>query len=318
MTETTNLNQFIKDFDIIDNALKMRQLIRWNGRDVMKPENLAEHTHLVVACVMYIVKECKEKYHIPLSRDTEHTCMRLAMIHDSLELFRGDILSTTKDAIPGLRNLVDEEEVIFMKSQQNFVTDCEWSILSLADMMACYKFLERELRYPNNDFVKDVYITCKNKFDKCYDFFLTDYSERYARNKNSPIKGFAPFQKGYLEDAGVDIILNEPVIFLPMGTQSVDLKVHITPNEGEMAFVCARTSAAAKGLVIATCPIDPNFTGTVTAIVHNVSNDIVKYRSGESFCQYVTCKIITNTEVPVKKSGKRSTSKLGGTDVSSN
>ena len=82
-------------------------------------------------------------------------------------------------------------------------------------------------------------------------------------------------------------------------------------------LICARTSAANKGLSVATCPIDANYTGEVLAIVHNTSNDIIKYKAGESFCQYVTCKINV-ADVPCKKEGKRSISNLGGTGNAGN
>ena len=126
------------------------------------------------------------------------------------------------------------------------------------------------------------------------------------------------FIKGYLEDAGTDIILNKRVIFMPMSTTTIDLDVSITPEVNTMSFLCARTSAANKGLYVAMCPIDADYSGNISAIVHNLSNNIITYEAGESFCQYVTCNIIVNKKSKCKKSGKRTLSKLGGTDVSNN
>ena len=45
-----DVKEFLENFDIADNALQMRCLNRWNGRDLREKENLAEHTHLVCAC----------------------------------------------------------------------------------------------------------------------------------------------------------------------------------------------------------------------------------------------------------------------------
>ena len=42
-----DVENFIKEFDIADNALQMRCLTRWNGRDLREQENLSEHTQLV-------------------------------------------------------------------------------------------------------------------------------------------------------------------------------------------------------------------------------------------------------------------------------
>ena len=314
MAETTNLTEFIDKFDIVDNALQMRTLRRWNGRDLRDEENLAEHTHLVVCCVYKLYDELRYDlpcfYTIDLSK-----IVRFALLHDSLELFRGDILSITKDSIPGLRFFTDDEEDTFVKSITNdSLNDLEKDILKLADTMACYKFIEWELRYPSNEFAKEAYIKTKNVFDNLYFDFCKKYE---IPNKNVRAQIYKPFVKGYAADAGVDIMLNEDVIFLPMSTTTVNLKVHITPEEGTMSFLCARTSAANKGLSVATCPIDANYTGEVLAIVHNTSNDIIKYKAGESFCQYVTCKINV-ADVPCKKEGKRSTSNLGGTGNAGN
>lgn len=122
------------------------------------------------------------------------------------------------------------------------------------------------------------------------------------------------FIKGYADDAGTDIILDEPVYFAPHKTTVVNLHVQIIPAVGTMSFLCARTSAARDGLIVATCPIDPNYEGDVHAIVHNVSDNAVIYNSGDSFCQYVTVKIEVNTDAAVKKPGTRTNSAFGGTD----
>ena len=47
-----NFDDFCKNFDIVDNALDMRDLQRWNGRSLRSKENLSEHTHLVIACAI--------------------------------------------------------------------------------------------------------------------------------------------------------------------------------------------------------------------------------------------------------------------------
>lgn len=310
MNKHTDFDKFCKEFNIVDNAINMRQLTRWNGRDLVRKENLAEHTHLVVACVIELFDLFTNFYGIAMPEHVEYVTMKLAMVHDSLELLRGDILSITKDAYPHLREIIDAEETKFMKSFHWPVTvDC-WYLLQLADLKACYMFLEKELSRPTNDFCKEAYIHCKEKYDEALRKFLTS-KIGYEIGEDTTT---SQFEKGYEEDAGVDIILTDNAVFLPLTTTTVRLNVHITPNENEMSFLCARTSAANKGLVVATCPIDPNYVGDVIAIVHNVSNNIIKYSKGESFCQYVTCKIITNKGVPIKKEGKRSTSKLGGTD----
>lgn len=122
------------------------------------------------------------------------------------------------------------------------------------------------------------------------------------------------FCKGYAEDAGVDIILDNDVTFPPHSVTVVDLNLNINPAEGTFAMLCARTSAAKKGLMLANCPIDANYVGTVHAIVYNLSDERIEYWSGESFCQSVMIECIVPRYIPVKKQGKRSNSVFGGTD----
>lgn len=305
------MDKFIKDFNIVENALDMRTLMRWNGRDLRNRENLAEHTHLVVACAIELYDELTAK---GLVADINfEKIIRRCMLHDSLELLRGDILSVTKDVIPGLRKHVDEEEDAFICAMGIRCNTTEAQIVELADLKACYKFVEKELRFPSNDFALNVYRSTKEKYDMRYKAFCLrhnipyDWDFRIIDDR---------FKKGYEADAGTDVILIEDVTILPMSTMAINLYIQVTPEEGEMAVLCARTSAAARGLCVAMCPIDANYTGDVTAIVHNVSNEIITYKKGEAFCQVVGLPVIQPiSEVVIKKEGKRSDGKLGSTGI---
>lgn len=305
---------FAEDFDIVDNALDMRSLDRWNGREFRYRENLSEHTHLVTACAIELYD--KFKYDARLaSKMCFEKIIRCAMIHDSLELLRGDILSSTKDIIPGLRDWVDHEEEIFMEhvidKPLDSLTD---DIIKLADLMACYKFVERELAYPHNEFIAKAYISSKKKFDKRYESFCKKYQFKvHAKEENLAHR----FVKGYEADAGIDVILDKGVMFTPLSTTKINLNITWTPEESTMAFLCARTSAANKGLVVAMCPIDPNYSGEVVAIVHNVSNNLIEYKKGEAFCQLVSVPTLTyvSDDVLIKNDGKRTDGKLGSTGI---
>ena len=309
--ETTDLNVFCDKFDIVQNALQMRTLRRWNGRDLRDEENLAEHTHLVVVCIFELINKLRKLgIDIDAYIDIEHL-VKQALLHDSLELLRGDILSKTKDAIPGLREATDKEEHTFIQKITNIKLNWyEENILVLADLMACYKFIEWELRYPSNEFAKIAYEQTKGKFDEYYERFLSNQGISNTVEECPKER----FVKGYIDDAGVDIILDRDVTFMPMSTTTIDLNVNITPDISSAAFLCARTSAAQKGIQVAACPIDPFYTGNVSAIVTNISNDIITYKKGEAFCQYVQFEIIVNDNVVTKKSGRRTDSKFGGTD----
>lgn len=302
---------FCKDFDIVNNALDMRDLTRWNGRSLRAKENLSEHTHLVIACSIRLYDVFKRYVKIDFEK-----LIKLAALHDSLEIFTGDILSVTKDNVPYLRHTIDNMENTFedivLKNTKNAIIEKE--LVRLADVAACFEFIKRELKYPANDFAYDAYNRSERIFNETFLEFCKKYNISIPdENFNSEIR----FTKGYEDDAGVDVVLKNDVTFLPHSTCSVDLNVKVTPKKGEMAVLCARTSAAIKGLNVAMCPIDANYTGDVTAIVHNISNNVVEYKKGESFCQWVGIKLSSikniSDEIVVKKKGKRSDGKLGST-----
>ena len=310
VNDYTNLDEFKESFNIVDNALDMRDLRRWNGRNLGKEENLAEHTHLVVACMIELIDML---YDLKVFVPRPYTLVKAAMLHDSVEIFRGDILTITKDAIPGLREQIDLEENEFYVSQGVSLGTWERKLLKLADLKACYKFLERVMQTATNDFVHNAYVQCVDRYNAEYIKFLTDEG---VLSYDETILPQYMFEKGYGADAACDVVLLKDVTFLPMSTQVVDLDVRYTPEEGTCALLVARTSAAVQGLNISMCPIDANYTGTIKAIVHNISNDIITYQKGESFCQLMVIKVINESDdlVKIKREGKRSDGWNGSTD----
>lgn len=154
---TNDLKEFIDTFNIVDNALDMRTLKRWNGRDLLHSENLSEHTHLVVVYAVKLYDRFKQSVNINFEN-----LIRLALVHDSLEILRGDILSVTKNTIPGLREYVTNEETTFVNSIMPGLTDVELDLVDVADAYACFKFVELEYERPHNRFTTEVYISTKN------------------------------------------------------------------------------------------------------------------------------------------------------------
>lgn len=130
-----------------------------------------------------------------------------------------------------------------------------------------------------------------------------------------PISYKGELSKGYAQDAGCDIILQQNAMFRPMCTQILELDLQVDIPEGFMGMLIARTSAAIKGLNVAMCPIDPHYNGKVNAIVHNISHDTIVYKKGESFCQLVIVPMLVLTEPPItiRKSGTRNDGKFGST-----
>lgn len=311
MKDYESYKDFLDIFDITENALEMRYLQRWNGRRVGH-ENLAEHTHLVVAWCIRIIDYLAMNASVDDKID-RYTVLKAAMIHDSLEILRGDILSITKRQMPQIGKLISDEENEFKKTVLKVkLNTYEEAILNCADSAACWQFIKNEMEnVHNSDLVHQIYgqVVFQLKINKRI------LNKRFGLpNEDDEVRGIPTrFSKGYKEDAGTDIILTEDITFMPMSTKTVNLRVVITPKEGEMAFLLARTSAANKGLCVAMCPIDPFYTGDVLAIVHNVSHNVINYKVGEAFCQVVTVPIVYAVDGKTRKEGKRSDSNLGGT-----
>lgn len=307
MKDYENFDEFVKDFDIAQNALEMRYLKRWNGRRVGE-ENLSEHTHLVCAFAVQIMERWKNDLD---GQIRPYLVLKACLLHDAVELLRGDILSITKRQLPDVSNAVAEEENKFFKMKDIVLNTIEGAIVSLADSLSVQLFLENEMMEGNNsDLIRTIYLQNKEVVkDRQKDLY--HYMNIIVVDKEKPAK----FVKGYQRDAGTDITLDHKEIFLPMSTKTVNLNVKYTPSERQMGYLCARTSAAAKGLMVAMCPIDPDYEGNILAIVHNVSNNIVVYNAGESFCQIVVQPFDDVVTLDfIKKPGRRSTSNRGGTD----
>lgn len=310
MKDYTNFESFVKDFDIVQNALEMRYLNRWNGRRVGK-ETLSEHTHLVVACAMYLMDDVFGNK-TPIEDVNAYKVVKACMLHDSLEILRGDILSITKSAHPFIGQIISGEELNFEKSQGIVLNEVEEAIANASDTMSVSVFLRNEMEEGNtSELIRHIYMDVMDRLDKRLDDLARLYNCKFEKSHELD----PTFVKGYAQDAGTDVTLTEDVTFLPMSTQTVNLHVKVTPREGELAYLCARTSAAAKGLCVAMCPIDPNYSGDVLAIVHNISNNIIEYQSGDAFCQVVSMPF-TQLVKPdkIKKVGTRTTSNRGGTD----
>lgn len=303
-----SFEHFEKNFSLSDSALDMRSLIRWNGRDIPEKENLSEHTHHVMCLTFELIDEYKE-LGINYSSDSIVRMIKCAMLHDVSELYFGDILASTKNTYPAIRDLVDSQERRFMMRQIPGLTGEEQALVNIADKKSCSQFLMKLLssRYCN-EYIKSLYNNSKKWVREARDAYemLVGVKTTY----DIPQEPISRLQKGYDADAGTDIILDHDVEFLPHSTTEVSLNWNYNPVEGQMGILLLRSSAGKKGLAINTSPIDPGFEGNTTAIIHNHSDEIIRYKRGESFCQLVVLPFV-NVDAPVRKEGTRGSGKYG-------
>lgn len=123
------------------------------------------------------------------------------------------------------------------------------------------------------------------------------------------------FKKGYADDVGIDICLDHEVTFEPFETKIIDIGVSLPTHQRQSIMMCARTSAAKQGIVVNQCPVDPNYTGNVHIIAHNVGNHMVTFKTGEAFAQIYAFDIQPiMIDYEIKKDGHRNKNNFGSTD----
>lgn len=121
--------------------------------------------------------------------------------------------------------------------------------------------------------------------------------------------------KGYKDDIGIDIVLDFNVTFEPFETKVIDTGLVIPTINRRSVMMCARTSAAKRGIIVNQCPIDPNYEGTAHIIAHNCSNKTVIFPAGKAFAQiYVFDVQELNVDIEIKRYGYRGENNFGSTD----
>ena len=97
---------------IIDSSQKMYHLsgtMRFNNQFMLRQENVAEHSYMVVGIVNLICETFNIKTYDHLQ------AIQYAIVHDIPESVTGDIISPTKNGIDGFAEALDDYELDIMK-----------------------------------------------------------------------------------------------------------------------------------------------------------------------------------------------------------
>ena len=123
------------------------------------------------------------------------------------------------------------------------------------------------------------------------------------------------FKKGYDSDVGIDICLDYDVTFRPFETKVIDIGVNIPTRAYRSIMMCARTSAAKRGIIVNQCPIDPGYEGNAHIIAHNCSSHTVTFEAGKAFAQMYAfdCQDVP-VDFEIKRYGCRYGNNFGSTD----
>ena len=116
--------------------------------------------------------------------------------------------------------------------------------------------------------------------------------------------------KMHKTDCGYDCFLPEDIIIKAHEVKKIDLKVSIKLKKNECAIICARSSIAIQNIICNTSPIDCGYNGPVHAIVHNISNNDMLFKSKDRICQIVIFNIPFKKERFISKA-KRNNGSFG-------
>lgn len=89
-----------------------------------------------------------------------------------------------------------------------------------------------------------------------------------------------PIRKHY-SDTGADIMMPCEGYLMPGETKVIPLGFGIEVPNGHTARLQVRTSIAKKGIMIQGCAIDAGYTGQISMILHNISNQFFDWQKGD-------------------------------------
>jgi len=129
-----------------DVIYRLKTLIRYNTRNRIKDESVAEHSFFAA---IFAMKICRT-YGIP---EFEDRALRAALLHDIPELFLSDVPHDVKQEIKGLKEILEEHEKKILDTMfGDHPPQCLMvsTILDLADVESVIQYVESEIILGNN------------------------------------------------------------------------------------------------------------------------------------------------------------------------
>ena len=122
--------------------------------------------------------------------------------------------------------------------------------------------------------------------------------------------------KSHLPDSGLDIFMPQKLTLTPFETATVSLQLGVAIPEGFAGMLVPRSSIAAKGLIIQTAIIDPDYTGDIHLIITNCSTTTHYIDKGQRVCSLVVYSVLNPyielvDELPNTERGKNGLGSTG-------
>lgn len=99
--------------------------------------------------------------------------------------------------------------------------------------------------------------------------------------------------RAHRTDAGLDLYTPEDVTIWPHYRKSIDTGVHVEIPEGYVGLLTSKSGLMAKHGIMSSGTIDSGFTGSIKAVLFNLSDDALTVKKGQKITQLVLFPIIT-------------------------
>lgn len=98
--------------------------------------------------------------------------------------------------------------------------------------------------------------------------------------------------KSHLPDVGLDFFLPQDICIEPHSVITIGLGFGVQIPEGFAGLFVPRSSIAARGLIIQTSIIDPDYTGEVHLIAQNGTDTTLSFKKGDRLGSLVVLSVL--------------------------
>lgn len=149
----------------------LKKIIRYNHRNRIQDESVAEHTCFVSLFCLKIMAQ------LHLTTEQERQVLVLAALHDTCESRTSDIPHDVKANYPAMQNILSEIEQDYYKQNWSMYykdvykpDEIVYNILKLADAYSVYQWCLNEKALGNvSDCVEEIYMEVRERLNKYTD-----------------------------------------------------------------------------------------------------------------------------------------------------
>lgn len=167
---------------------RMKKLIRYNNRNRISDEDIAQHSYFVSLFCLKIMSE------INLSPHTQRNILVKAILHDSAEIETSDLPHDVKKKFPKMNEILKEIEFKYYRSNwESYLSvlkneqDIEEAIVKLADTYSVMQYCFNELELGNmSETIKTIFLDSEERANKYIDIINKILKERGEKDDKEP------------------------------------------------------------------------------------------------------------------------------------